>query len=312
MKPEVSVVVPIYNVQAYLKRCLISLENQTFSNIEVILVNDGSTDNSESICQQFVESDKRFKYFKKSNGGLSDARNYGIKRATGKYIVFTDSDDFVEANYIELLYKSAIAKDAEVVICPFFKTNEKGDRLQKVSIEESPFSVSGSDLIKKFYTENHSVVNIVAWNKIYLASIFEKIQFEKGRFFEDEYIFVPLFWNIKRVVVIDEPLYNYVQRPGSIMKTSFSEKKFRDNIDFRNWRISFFQSKDLSLQNYAIQDLKNYLINLGRNKDAQSNMDLKDLKEIQRLYRKLVKLKCGVGIKNKIKDVLGYVNIKML
>ena len=96
------------------------------------------------------------------------------------------------------------------------------------------------------------------------------------------------------------------------MKTSFSEKKFRDNIDFRSWRISFFQGKDLSLQNYAIQDLKNYLINLERNKEARNNMDSKDIKEIQQLYRKLVKLKRGVGIKNKIKDMLGYVNIKIL
>lgn len=312
MEPKVSVVVPIYNVQPYLERCLKSLQNQSFHDFEVILVNDGSTDNSEKICCKFVKDDKRFRYFKKVNGGLSDARNFGVNQARGKYIIFTDSDDFVEKDYIKILYDHAINDNAEIVVCAFFETDEKGAKLRRITIDNKNFILTGRDLIKNYYIKNNSIANIVAWNKIYLADIFKTVRFEKGRFFEDEYIFVPLFWNVKRVSIVNIPLYNYVQRSGSIMKTKFSEKKFYDNLKFRKQRVAFFKDEKSYFQNYAIQDFKNYLINLTRDKKKQEVLTAENWKEIQKLYRNLVKMKQGVGLKNKIKDILGFVNLKIL
>ena len=123
---DISIVVPIFNVEAWLSRCLNSIHQQTYRNFEVLLIDDGSTDNSSSICKNFLKKDSRFKYFRKKNGGLSDARNYGLDCAKGKYIIFIDSDDYIEPEYVKTLYSNIQDTNADVAICGFNRVNENG------------------------------------------------------------------------------------------------------------------------------------------------------------------------------------------
>lgn len=134
MKDLVSVVIPIYNVEKYLRKCIETVIDQTYTNIEIILVNDGSTDNSLQICNQFKEKDKRIKVINKKNGGLSDARNVGIKNAQGKYICFIDSDDFISEKYIEELHNLIVENKAQIAVCGFENVNEFGKSISKKEI----------------------------------------------------------------------------------------------------------------------------------------------------------------------------------
>ena len=131
-KVKISVIVPIYNVEKWLSKCINSILAQNFKDFELILINDGSTDNSEKICYKFLDHDNRVKYFYKKNGGLSSARNLGIKKATGKYIVFIDSDDYVDKNYLQYLYESVSKNNSQVAICNFNLVDEKGNILDTV------------------------------------------------------------------------------------------------------------------------------------------------------------------------------------
>ena len=131
MEDLISVVVPIYNVEKYLKTCIETIIKQTYKNIEIILVNDGSTDNSLQICNEFKEKEKRIKVINKKNGGLSDARNIGLKKAKGKYICFIDSDDFINEKYIEELHSLIIKNNAQIAICSFENVNEFGESIYK-------------------------------------------------------------------------------------------------------------------------------------------------------------------------------------
>ena len=124
--PEISIVVPVFNVEKFLKKCIESIISQSFSNFEVLLVNDGSTDGSLDICLQYTKIDDRVKVINKKNGGLSDARNAGIKYATGKYICFIDSDDFIEKEYLQKLYKNIVKYNSDVSMCEYFITDENG------------------------------------------------------------------------------------------------------------------------------------------------------------------------------------------
>ena len=137
MSNLISVVVPIFNVKDYLEECLESLIKQSYASFEVLMVNDGSTDESESICLKYAQKDERFKYFYKQNGGLSDARNYGIDRAAGNYITFLDSDDYVEMNYLEELYNGLVNNDADISIVQYHRVDELGNTYLDLALGSS-------------------------------------------------------------------------------------------------------------------------------------------------------------------------------
>lgn len=304
---EVSIIVPIYNVEKYLLKCLVSISKQKFSDFEVILVDDGSTDNSKEICKKFAEKDSRFNYFYKNNGGLSDARNYGLRRAKGKYIIFIDSDDFVEKDYVSVLYEGIKTSNSEICICSFNEVDTKGRKIKEVKVGEKNI-VSGKELIKKHFTNAFNVANIVAWNKIYRHDVFKEVHYISGKYFEDEFIFVPLFWNLKKISFVSNAEYNYVQREGSITKSKFTEKKLNDNLEFREERINFFNNKDKKLYEILIQDYKNYIISLI--KDNTKFLSAQSIKKLQEKYNILVKSSNAKGLKNRVKDFIGNKNLK--
>ena len=148
MNDLVSIIVPIYNVENYLERCLQALKNQTYKNLDIILVNDGSKDNSEAIAKKYLD-DERFHLYSKDNGGLSDARNYGMKYAKGKYICFIDSDDYIELDYIEVLLTNMVEKNADISICNFYY--QYNDKLDRRDERNGIFTYSNIDSIKEIY-----------------------------------------------------------------------------------------------------------------------------------------------------------------
>lgn len=305
---EISIIVPIYNVEKYIFKCLESIVNQSFTDFEVILVDDGSTDNSSIICNKFVTEDSRFKYFYKNNGGLSDARNYGLNYAKGKYVVFIDSDDFIEKKYLEILYKEIKGTCSDICICSFYTVDSQGNKLRTIGVSDNE-SVTGKELIRNHFKKGGNVADIVAWNKIYLRKIFNTIRYPYGRYFEDEFIFVPLFWQAKRVTCINIPLYDYVQRKGSIIQTKFSKKKLEDNLTFRKERMHFFKNRDAELYKISIQDFKNYIIDLMRNNEI--TLTRNEMLELQIIYRNLVRLVTAKKLKLKVKDAVGFFNLNL-
>lgn len=221
--PKISLIVPVYNVEIYLRKALDSIVSQTFKDVEVILVNDGSTDSSYDILQEYAKKYDNFIILNKENGGLSDARNAGLKIAKGEYIAFLDSDDYLHPKFLEVLYNLAIDNNADISCCNckmyFPKIN------LKLPIPTIPVNrvYSNEEALKKLildYTIHH-----FSWNKLCKRSIFEKNKIEfYDMYFEDISTSPRLFYNAKRIAVTTKSLYYYTQRTGSILNTMDAQK----------------------------------------------------------------------------------------
>lgn len=305
----VSIIVPIYNVESYLDKCLSSILNQTFGEFEVLLVDDGSTDKSPDICSKYVNIDRRFKYIKKENGGLSDARNYGIANAQGKYLIFIDSDDYVKDTYIDHMLKAIESNKCDIAICGFYRVNGEHDVIDSIKLTMiKERVVSGLTVIKKSFDENGWAL-ACAWNKIYKKEIFNNLQFAKGRYYEDGFIFPSLFLNVKRVCIVQENLYFYVQRNNSIMHSGMNIKKLKDgNLSLINKINTLKSTHDTELYILAIQDYKNWILSTWIENRTLIN-DHKLRPYFQNQYRKCVKVSHPFTTKSLIKDVLGYINL---
>ena len=224
-KALISVIVPIYNVEKYLEKCIESIINQTYRNLEIILVDDGSLDNSGAICDEYAKRDKRIRVIHKENGGLSDARNAGINVAKGEYIGFIDGDDYIDVSMYEKLIEALIANNTDMSICNFRYVDEKGEKVAKEEFPIQNSVVEGNDILKKDMFENNYWYWVVAWNKLYKKEIFEKLRFPKGKVHEDEFIIHHVLYN-RTLVGISDCLINYVQRSGSIMSNNSNIKIF--------------------------------------------------------------------------------------
>ena len=201
----VSVVVPVYNIKDYIEKCLKSIVSQSYDNLEIVVVDDGSTDGSGKLCDEFAKKDKRVRVFHKKNGGLSDARNFGIKKSQGEIVALVDGDDYVDADYIKAMYEVMVKDDSDMVVCGFDNNIP------------SSFVVSGEDATKKLLVEQENI-EIVAWNKLYKKELFEKgIEYPVGEKHEDALTTYKLFAEVKKVSYVSKSLYHYVKREDSIM-----------------------------------------------------------------------------------------------
>ena len=213
---KVSVVVPVYNVEKYLRKCLGSLVAQTLGEIEIIVVNDGSSDHSQEIIDEFSEKyPEKIRSFTKENGGLSDARNYGLDRATGEFIGFVDSDDYVTATMFGEMYDLAKKYNAEMVVCNLQKVDEQGNVTQKLT--QIPNMPEVIDLRSNFSV--FSDLSYFACNKIFRKELFEEVRFKKGIHFEDIQLIPQLLLKCKVVAQTQNYHYQYLERTDSITKT---------------------------------------------------------------------------------------------
>lgn len=236
---NVSIIVPVYNVEKYLRKCLDSISSQTLKEIEVILVDDGSTDSSSKICDEYSKIDNRFKVIHKTNGGLSDARNVGIDIARGQYIGFVDSDDYININMFEILYSNIIIYDADISVCDFKKVYEDNNDIIENYNGYIIHKYSNMDSLNQLYNEN--VFSFVpAWNKLYKKDLFKELRYKVGKIHEDEYIIHELLYSCKNVIYITCDLYYYLQRDGSIMKLKYSISRL-DALDAYRERVIFFK-----------------------------------------------------------------------
>ena len=201
---KVSVIVPIYNSEKYLKRCIDSLVNQTLDDMEFILVNDGSTDDSDSIISSY--DDSRIKYFKRTNHGIGDTRNFGIGKATGEFIGFLDSDDYVEFDMFEKLYNECLNKKLDVVICDFFK---ESSNTEKVVLKD--FGITDLNSSPNLLMD----INLAPWNKLYRKSVCDGVFYPVGVKYEDTPWVAKAMSNASKIGKLNECLYHYIVHGGS-------------------------------------------------------------------------------------------------
>ena len=216
----ISVIVPVYNVEEYLEECLDSIRRQTYMDIEVILVNDGSTDGSKEICELYCKTDSRFKLINHVNQGLSEARNVGVRASMGEYIFFVDSDDVIKVNILETLMLF-MTKDVDIVGCNY--SSKKED----LGLQTNPnivFKGNSFDAIFNCLHYGSAAVKFTAWSKLYRRNIVEAVQFPKGFIYEDIYTGMANLKYIRNIVVISTIGYYYRIRSGSIMRQKHSEK----------------------------------------------------------------------------------------
>ncbi len=239
--PKVSLIIPVYNVEDYLEKALLSVENQTMENIEVIIVNDGSTDGSSKIIDKFCERNTNFIVIDQKNKGLSAARNVGLNVSKGKYIAFMDSDDYIEPNFIECLYSAAVKNDADIVCCNFnYYFPEKNMKVY-MPLTSIPGTFSNTKALKKLILDFG--VHYFAWNKLCKRSIFfeHNIRFY-DMYFEDIATSPRLFYHADKIVLLGKALYNYTSRKNSILNT-MNICKIRDFVRSLGVMRNFFENQ---------------------------------------------------------------------
>lgn len=219
---KVSIIVPVYNVEKYVEKCLDSLINQSYKNIEILVVNDGSTDNSVKIIEQKYNSNSNIHLYNKDNGGLSSARNFGLNKAKGDYILFVDSDDWLERNCVEELVHIIENKKADIVEFGYKMVSD--NKVLSSTIFTENVIISKDKILEEFFFGNQ-IVDIIC-NKIYNKKLFINLKFVEGRIHEDYMMTPKLLYRCNKLVIINQVFYNYYQRNDSITQKPFSEKNF--------------------------------------------------------------------------------------
>ena len=233
----ISVIVPIYNVEAYLDRCVRSIVEQTYENLEIILVDDGSPDGCPAMCDAWAERDSRIRVIHKDNGGLSDARNAGIRIAVGEYISFIDSDDWIEPGFLTELHEAMVQTGADIAECGTAFVDESGNVLRRRGVALQS-EIDKMDALRRLILEDGIYQTV--WNKLYRREVIEGILFEKGKHHEDDFWTYQIFDRIEKLTVIDKPLYNYLQRSGSIIGAGYTIKRL-DGLEARVQRMEYLQ-----------------------------------------------------------------------
>lgn len=257
MHPNISVIVPVYNVERYLEDCIKSILLQQFQDIELILVDDGSSDNSSQICSSYAKKDRRVRFIRRLKEGVSSARNYGIEIAKGNYIAFVDADDTVEPNIYTYMFEAAASNSADMVVCPFttkYPNTPEKDSVSKVW-EEVNYLIPKQTILNKLipaFIENYHLSLTSCWNKLYRRSVLIdfKVRFEKNMTFgEDKRFNLRVLTCIHNIIFIDKPLYNYNIRKNTSLSQSFREDLFLQAL--ANKKAFLNICRDLNLNDYS-------------------------------------------------------------
>ena len=253
MAEKITVIVPVYNVENYLDKCLDSLVNQTYKNLEIIVINDGSIDNSGIICQEYAQKDNRIVYIEKENGGQSEARNMGLDRMTGSYVTFVDSDDWIELDYVEILYKKITEYQADIAVGNYYSFNETEGMYY--------FHIFGDSYHEKVYDnvsifenlyesqEMKSFALISVWGKLYKADLVKHLRFDIGKLGEDGYLNQKIYLLAEKTIYLNKGLYAYRQREGSSSRI-WTEKWMHALVDAMSERITLLANMGYPLEKH--------------------------------------------------------------
>ena len=272
--PKISVIVPVYKVEPYLNRCIDSILNQTYTDLEVILVDDGSPDNCPALCDQAAQRDPRIKVIHKENGGAASARNAGLAAATGEYIGFVDSDDYIDAEMYQILMETAVDTGADIVECGYrwVKPNVLYDRENTRAVD----LYTNVEALEKLYFGDQMFggISIVVWNKLYRRALFDEIHFTEGFICEDVEITPKLLYSARLIAKYNYNFYNFFFSPNSVSRSSYSLKHYHA-LKVRKYIVDFFGEVALERYRQYTEALyigalySNYCECYARRKDAE-------------------------------------------
>lgn len=305
----VSVVIPIYNVEIYLRQCVDSVRSQTYRNIEIILVDDGSPDYCPAICDEYEKLDPRVRVVHKANGGLSDARNAGTAIARGEYIAYVDSDDWITPDYIEVLMRLIVANHAEMAVCGAKRAMTRDATMLKR--KSKTYVLTGMETLEKMLYQNG--IDTGAWARMTKTSVVRRYPFPKGKLFEDLGTTYKYLSDCQHVVLTDKKLYFYYQNPTSITRSAFNAKRLDiiSIIDELATQVlqkypameSAVMSRKFSAYSYALRQLS------GRTSDYEQLQT--HLWKFIKDYRWMMLLDKNARVKNRLAALAAYLGCKI-
>ena len=301
MNELISVIVPVYNVEKYLRKCVDSIINQTYKNLEIILVDDGSPDKSGDVCDEYAKQDSRIRVIHKTNGGLSDARNTGLDIANGEYIMFVDSDDYIETNMCETLYNRLISDKTDMAICSVLNVDTVGKKTETgANITLTDDILTTNEALEKLGSDC-ACAYVVACNKLYIRALWNDFRYPIGKLHEDEFVAHNIIGKCNRVSTVSKTLYNYLQRNDSIMNSVYSVRRL-DGSEAYIARLQYMLERNLVAALPRIIHLTINTLLEGYNElDLSDKINRNRLKGLKRdfsnLYFKLIN---KIPIKTKI------------
>jgi len=315
MNSLVSIIVPIYNVEIYLEKCLQSIISQTYENLQIILIDDGSLDCCPQICEEYSKKDKRIIVIHQKNSGVSSARNTGLEVARGAYISFIDPDDYVYSDMIEKMLYTSETETSDIVICDYNRVNYNGEIYGNNCIEQNTGKVEMMSLYDSqmvYFTEPYKRSTLVVlWNKLYKAEVFREVRFPVGKINEDESVTYKLLYNAKKIAYLKLNLYNYLERKGSIMDMKIGRERFYI-FDAYMERICFYYEKQETV--LCKKMIFHYMHMLCQYIDWSTKAPNGNKNEISHYYLLLRKLirnnKIRFNIKEKV-EILSFDSIKL-
>lgn len=297
---KVSIIVPVYKVEKFLERCVESIIKQTYQNIEIILIDDESPDECPKMCDQYEIKDNRIKVIHKKNGGLSDARNAGLDIASGEYIAFVDSDDWIESDFIETLYMNAEREKADISVVGYQLIWEDG-RIRRFSRDEEYYVFDRENAIRELLKQQK--FQCMVCQKMYRKQIFETIRFPVGKIYEDVAIGLSTFLKAERVVVSGKVKYNYFQRSDSIVNAKFDKRKLffleccNKIIDYSDSKNKLF---DLEAHTFYLRALMMFTLQLYQLDEEKYESTVKWLENEIRRCRRFIWKNPSIELKKKI------------
>lgn len=303
----ISVIVPIYQVEAYLDQCVKSIINQSFKELEIILVDDGSPDNCPAICDSWAEKDKRIKVIHKPNGGLSDARNAGLEIATGEYISFIDSDDWILPEMYERMLYLMQKENADICACNIRSCYPEHEEVWGC---KEYFAGKSEQILDMLYSDTKYPVS--AWNKLYKSECWKELRFPVGKICEDAFTTYQLVHNAERIVQVPEAYYCYRIRPQSIMTSAFSikrmdeEEAWRANYQFVKTHYPALYKKAFR---FYLQKVHVLIRTISRDQRKEYSQQFKYLKNIMKKNVMFMIFKSGLNWKYRITYVLDCIQL---
>lgn len=299
-KEIISIIVPVYNVEQYLNKCIESICCQSYAELEIILVDDGSTDGCGQICDSWGIKDKRIKVVHKNNGGLSEARNVGIELSSGSWIMFIDSDDFIAIENVEILYREAIDNNCEISVCNIVRVYDDGTYEPFYSPTDCVKVLDGDERFKTLRQPS-------VCNKLFKRTLFEKVRFPVGKFYEDTFVYHLLAYKANKIVLTGNEGYFYFLRKESILgKPKYTDRYF-DFIEAVYMRMTYllennveYYGEEACLSLYAaVSDCEKYVIKTPENRDAIIKM----YQYYRAAYKHLIK-KANIDKKQKLRLIM--------